>query len=92
MAVRAKFRCVSVEQSTTAPVTSTRHMGNGEKIEITTWPRTFRFSAVYDPDVSEDQRYAQATPIGEMRIQVDNPAVAFETGRAYYLDFTPAER
>lgn len=53
--------------------------------------RTYRFAPVYDPSVPEDARYARYTPIGELRMQVDNPAVTFEPGRDYYLDFTPVE-
>lgn len=54
--------------------------------------RTFRFAAEYDTTVPEDQRYAKYTPSGELRIAVDNPAVEFEPGRSYYLDFTPVEQ
>ena len=54
--------------------------------------RTFRFSAEYDTTVPEDQRYAKYTPSGELRISVDNPAVAFEPGTSYYLDFRPVEQ
>ena len=57
-----------------------------------TWPRTYRFSAVTDSSTPENERFAQATPIGELRIQVDNPAVIFEPGSSYYLDFTPADQ
>jgi len=70
---RAKFRCQSVESF--SPDLS--------------GPRTYRFSAQYDDSVPEDQRYARYTPSGELRIAVDNPAVSFELGQAYYLDFTP---
>lgn len=72
---RAKFHCNSVEQFN----------ANGEG------QRTYRFSAVYDDGIPENQRYAKYTPSGELRIQVDNPAVSFEPGKAYYLDFTPVE-
>lgn len=92
--IRAKFRCNTVEQSTDAPVDVMVYKAgamepNGEK----TWPRTYRFSPQYDPSVPEDQRYAKASPMGELRIQVDNPAVSFKPGTTYYLDFTevPAE-
>jgi hypothetical protein len=54
--------------------------------------RTYKFSAVYDPDIAEDQRYAKATPTGSLEITVDNPNVVFELGKAYYLDFTPVEQ
>lgn len=92
MAVRAKFRCTTVEQSTSAPVEVKRYQRPGEEPSAyLTWPRTFRFMAVYDLNVPEDQRYAQATPSGTLQIQVDNPAVSFEPGKDYYLDFTPVE-
>jgi hypothetical protein len=76
--VRAKFQCNSVEQFSPAPRGGI-------------WHRTFKFQAVYDTTVPEDQRYATATPSGELRLSVDNPNVSFEPGKAYYLDFTPAE-
>jgi len=90
--VRAKFRCNSVEQFSDQPTETTKWDGNknvpsGEF----SWSRVFRFSPQYDPTVPEDQRYAKYTPSGELRITVDNPAVAFIPGRDYYLDFTPVE-
>lgn len=47
----------------------------------------------YDTTTPEDQRYAKATPSGELTMQIDNPpALAeFELGRTFYVDFTPAE-
>jgi hypothetical protein len=48
---------------------------------------------VYSEDIqSEDGRFTQATPWGELRMLVDNPsaAIVFEPGKMYYLDFTPA--
>lgn len=54
----------------------------GEAIEYTFQPQ-------YDSTVPEDLRFAKYTPSGELRISVDNPAVKFEVGRDYYLDFTP---
>jgi hypothetical protein len=53
--------------------------------------RNYRFSAMYDPEVPEDQRYAKYTPTGSLTITVDNPAVNFEPGKDYYLDFTPVD-
>lgn len=44
-------------------------------------PRTYTFSAV---------RFTKATPWGDIKMRVDNPAVSFEIGKLYYLDFTPA--
>jgi hypothetical protein len=74
MTTRAKFRCASETRR------SLDEQGS----------RTYLFQAAYDPDVPEDQRYAKYTPSGSLEITVDNPAVTFELGRHYYLDFTPA--
>ncbi|HEX3649578.1 MAG TPA: hypothetical protein VHV49_14225 [Pseudonocardiaceae bacterium] len=59
----------------------TRHAYNDEA-------RTFRFQAMYDPSLPEDQRFAKATPTGHLEILVDNPAAQYEVGAFYYLDFT----
>ncbi|MEU1275344.1 hypothetical protein [Streptomyces sp. NPDC005799] len=92
MPVRAKFLCRSVEQTSPEPVDVMRYdSGSPEPTGEKTWPRTFRFNAVYDTSIPEDQRYAKYTPSGELKIQVDNPAVSFEPGKQYYLDFTPAD-
>ena len=47
----------------------------------------------YDTSIPEDQRFAKATPSGELTMQVDNPAAAeqFAHGKTFYVDFTPAE-
>jgi hypothetical protein len=76
MTTRAKFRCGSVETYTHDPSKGVR---------------TYRFNAVTDASTPENERYARYTPIGELRIQVDNPAVEFIPGKDYYLDFTLAE-
>lgn len=70
---RAKFYCTSETRSA--------HGADGA--------RTYRFQAAYDLDLPEDQRYSKYTPSGSLDITVDNPNVAFELGRHYYLDFTP---
>lgn len=54
------------------------------------------FRTVYEPDASKDTenaRFTQATPWGEIRMGIDNPAAReqFEAGKEYYVDFTPAE-
>jgi hypothetical protein len=54
--------------------------------------RSYDFHAVYDPTQPEDQRFAKATPSGSLTITVDNPALTFEPGKAYYLDITPADQ
>lgn len=48
----------------------------------------YTFQPQYDSTVPEDLRFAKYTPSGEVRISVDNPAVKFEVGADYYLDFT----
>ena len=53
------------------------------------------FSTVYEPDAerdAENARFTQATPWGEIRLGIDNPAALaqFTVGRLYYVDFTPA--
>lgn len=75
--VRAKFRCTGY--------TTTRW---GAQADPT---HAYEFQAMYDPDQPEDERFAKATPSGSLKFVVDNPAVNFEPGRAYYLDITPAE-
>lgn len=74
--IRAKFRCISETRSA---------FGAQES-------KTYRFQAMYDPDLPEDQRFAKATPSGTLEINVDNPAAQFELGRTYYLDFTPVDK
>lgn len=54
-----------------------------------------KFRTVYEPDASKDTenaRFTTATPWGEIRLGIDNPAALsqFETGKEYYVDFTPA--
>lgn len=45
-----------------------------------------------EPD-SENKKFWDATPSGELVMRINNPATAdwFELGQEYYLDFTPAE-
>ncbi len=78
MAVRAKFRCTYETNKKWGPEDS--HVS-----------RSYDFTAAYDSETPEDQRYAKATPSGTLTIQVDNPAVTFEPGKSYFLDFTPAD-
>lgn len=50
-----------------------------------------RLAASYDTSNPEDVSFAQATPSGEVRIYVSNPAVigTFKPGKNYYLDLIP---
>lgn len=75
--VRGKFRCASV-------------MFYGADLSAAS-NRQFTFSAVYDTDTPENQRFSQATPWGELKMNVSNPDVDFEAGKQYYLDFTPID-
>ena len=52
-----------------------------------------RFTTVYEPDAAKDTenaRFTQATPWGEIRLGIDNPAALdqFKAGKEYYVDFT----
>ena len=71
--IRAKFRCCSV----------TMHCYGTEG------SRTYKFQAMYDPEIPEDQRYAKATPSGTLEMVVDNPSAEFTVGDYYYLDLVP---
>lgn len=73
---RAKFRCNSVEFQGDPGIPET--------------VRTFKFSAVYDNTIPEDERFNIATPWAELKINVSNAAVTFTVGSFYYADLSPA--
>jgi hypothetical protein len=50
--------------------------------------RQYTLTAVYDTGTEENRRFNKATPWGELKISVDNPAARLEVGEEYYLDFT----
>lgn len=59
-------------------------VGNGEQIEL---------NAVYSEDKStENYSFSAATPSARLSMFISNPSAigAFEVGKEYYLDFTPA--
>lgn len=75
MSTRAKFHC-----------------GLSQKVGQPTQDSTrYSFTAVTQGGTPEDELYYRATPNGRLELVVDNPAVTFEPGRAYYLDITPAD-
>lgn len=48
------------------------------------------FGAVYDTTIPEDQRYAEATPSGQITMTVkESVAENWKLGESYYVDFTP---
>jgi len=55
---------------------------------------TVCFTTVYEPDEKkndENARFTKATPWGDIRLGIDNPAAReqFEPNKEYYVDFTP---
>lgn len=74
---RGKFRCSSV-----------MFYGDPEDRDAN---RQYVFHAVYDTSTPENQRFSAATPWGELKINISNPAVVFEPGKEYYLDFTSVQ-
>ena len=63
-------------------------------IRTTSWGcKILKFITQYDNTIPEDQRFQKATPVGEIEMQIDNPAALeqFTIGKSYYADFTKAE-
>lgn len=90
--VRAKFTVHQVnrhdrytyEQQSDGSYTKTR----GEIQDV-------KLSPVYSPDPeSENRKFWDATPQGSIELGVINQEAwsAFELGKEYYVDFTPAEQ
>jgi hypothetical protein len=59
-----------------------------------TTAKNLTFQPRYDTSIPEDQRYSKATPSGELKMYVDNPAALeqLKLGQDYYLDFTPVPK
>ncbi len=78
MNVRAKFQCQSINHIMTH--------SPGEQTAILT------FAPVYG-NGKENESWSKYTPQGKLEMTVTNPAAvaAFEVGKSYYLDFTPAD-
>lgn len=56
-----------------------------------------QFRTVYEPDEAKDPenaRFTKATPWGEIKMGIDNPAALeqFKVGQSYYVDFHPAQK
>lgn len=98
MSVRAKFRYTGYAATHTSRPINPNLVGreaaspaNYEQVEV----RTMSFAPVSprsdDPD-HENRLFWQATPSGELKLQMVNPEAwsQFEMGKAYYLDFSEA--
>lgn len=93
MAVRAKFKVQRFE-STLYERSERDGKGGWTKLDPIEL-RTIVLSPVFgngDPE-HENTKFWQASPSGEIKLGTVNPAAwqAFELGKEYYVDFTPAE-
>lgn len=80
MAVRAKFKVQSIQDST-----DQAGKVHGRRVTLT---------PVYSDDPAHENRsFWQATPIGSIDMWINNPAAfeQFEQGAEYYIDFTRAD-
>lgn len=90
--VRAKFKVDAIERTMTLRKTGTK---DGIDVYGPIEMRTVKLSPVYgkgDP-AHENTKFWEATPTGSLTLGCVNLAAAeaFELGKEYYLDFTPAE-
>lgn len=78
MKVRAKFLCTSI-----------RHLYTGANSDR---PAIVELSAVWG-DGKGNESWSKATPQGKVEMTITNPGAidAFELGKSYFMDFTPAE-
>jgi hypothetical protein len=53
--------------------------------------KEYRFIAVCNDGIPENERFHKYTPSGSIEITVDNPNVTFELGKFYYVDFSEAQ-
>lgn len=67
-------------------VDNVKHIEECEHIGVT-------LSAVCSDETLENQSFNQATPYGELKMMIDNPAAKnyFVEGQEFYLDFTRSE-
>lgn len=49
--------------------------------------------AQYDPVLPEENRFAEATPIGDLKVRITNPKLSefFKPGKKYLMAITEAE-
>ncbi len=57
------------------------------------YQQNIRLAAQYDATIPEDKRFMEATPSGELKIFLNNPAVvgSIRLGETYYVDLTYCE-
>lgn len=78
MSVRAKFRCVCIED-----------YGLSKKVKLT----VVNSGADPMGDTAENRNFTRYTPNGEIWMTIDNPhaSVQFEPNEEYYVTFEPAK-
>jgi hypothetical protein len=79
MTVRAKMKAYAV---------TPMHSGNPNEVSA-----EIRLMAVYEDGNPENRTWSKYTPSGEIRLFITNPEAiaAFEPGKSYYVDFSPAD-
>lgn len=78
MKVRAKFVCMGINHMHT--------FSDTQPAEVTLRP-------VWTGDDGVNKQWSEATPQGELKMLITNPAAieAFELGKSYFVDLTPAD-
>jgi hypothetical protein len=94
MTVRAKF---TVMQKTESPTVWIEGKGYTQKATLVTFSPVYASPAKDATDRGnaciEKPHFWRSTPSGKIEMLICNQAAAdgFETGRSYYVDFTPAD-
>lgn len=83
MTVRAKFVCNSITITNTSQYDSASGKYNIMPL------KSYKFYPVTSGS-DENKAFFSSTPTGSVELGTVNPAVEFEIGKEYYLDFTPA--
>jgi hypothetical protein len=67
--------------------------GKYKSVDTGKGQQNVRLAAVYDTSNPEDVHFAEATPSGELKMLVNNPAVIaqFEPGQNYYVDLVKCD-
>ena len=93
-----EYEAITSQEWTEYPPNPDRRLGGGPEPKL--YKQVFlanaqniRLAAQYDPSIPEDQRFMEATPTGEIKLYISNPAVlnGFRIGTNYYVDLTPCE-